>query len=393
MPEALLPVILLAMTLGIATICAALVVRGCLATGRWPSHAIALSVFFAIMVAETAGALTQAMPQARPLGWLQDVTLLLVPSLGACIWLYVRGLTSQDPRLGRRDLWHAAPVLICVLCTMPYRALPAEQRAAILAPGADLTDPALLVPILFMLLAWITWVAMLALYGAAALLRLVRHHRRVRDLYSDVAGVSLTWLRNLIVLVLIGTGLVLAAALRPVTPDTQPFAPHVVPLFYLCIVFAIGVHGVLQDSAIPRWSEPDPAKSPQTGTPYARSALQAADMARIARKLDMAMQGSSLWQTPDLALIDLSTATGVSQNNISQTLNAHLGMNFYDYVNRWRIQAACDALRTSDLSIVAISEEVGFNAKSTFNAAFKKVTGQTPRQYRAGAAPATVSAK
>jgi AraC-like DNA-binding protein len=64
-------------------------------------------------------------------------------------------------------------------------------------------------------------------------------------------------------------------------------------------------------------------------------------------------------------------------------LNDHLSVNFYDYVNGWRIKAACDALRTTDLTVVTISEDVGFNAKSTFNASFKKITGQTPRQYRA----------
>lgn len=83
--------------------------------------------------------------------------------------------------------------------------------------------------------------------------------------------------------------------------------------------------------------------------------------------------------------MDMATETGVSQNNISQTLNDHLGANFYDYVNGWRIKAACDALRNTEHTILTILEDVGFNAKSTFNAVFKKTTRQTPRQYHATA--------
>jgi AraC-like DNA-binding protein len=112
------------------------------------------------------------------------------------------------------------------------------------------------------------------------------------------------------------------------------------------------------------------------------SPLKSPDLKRIAAKLDQQMSKNRLWQNPDLSLKDLAEATGVTQNSISQTLNAHIGANFFDYVNHWRIQAACEALLTTDASVLTIAEETGFNAKSTFNSAFKKLTGKTPRQFR-----------
>ena len=113
---------------------------------------------------------------------------------------------------------------------------------------------------------------------------------------------------------------------------------------------------------------------------------------RIAKKLDATMRNHTLWQNPSLSLHDLSRETGISQNNISQALNEHLGKNFYDYVNGWRIDAACIAMSETDQSVLTISLDVGFNSKSTFNAAFKKIMHQTPRHYRTNAQAQTKGA-
>ena len=61
------------------------------------------------------------------------------------------------------------------------------------------------------------------------------------------------------------------------------------------------------------------------------------------------------------------------------------GKNFYDFVNHYRVQEAKEQLGNPALSqktIQRVFEDVGFNSKSTFNTIFKKVTGQTPSEYR-----------
>lgn len=380
MIENFLATVLLSMSTGVAVVCIGLVIRGCIADAKWPSHAIALAYFFVVISAEATELLNQSLPDEHRLPWLQGITLFFVPSLGACIWFYVRGLTSQDVGWTRGDLWHLAPIGICIIGALPYLSLPEQQRTAIMTPGADPVDPTYFIAVICLLLAWIAWIAILILYGGASMSRLIKHRRAVRDLYSQVDGVSLTWLHSLIIIVVTFTVVVIAASILPAFSSAELFSAEVVALFYFCVVLVVGMFGVLQKNTMPSWNQLD--STGQTDRRYARSALQGKDMARIARKLDAAMQDAQLWQNPDLSLIDLANDTGVSQNNISQTLNEHLGVNFYDYVNGWRIMAACDALRTTDASVLTISHDVGFNAKSTFNAAFKKVTTQTPRQYR-----------
>lgn len=380
MIENFLTTVLLSMSIGVAVLCIGLVIRGCIADAKWPAHLIALAYFFVVMAAEAIERLNQNLPDDLRAPWLQGTTLFLVPSFGACLWFYVRGLTSRDVRWARRDMWHLVPIAMCIGGALPYFSLPAPQRTAIMAPGGDLLDPDIFVVVVCLLLSWIAWISILILYGTASMSRLIKHRRVVRDLYSKIDEVSLTWLNALIIIVVTFTVLVIVTSILPAFSTTELFSTKVVALFYFCVVLVVGLFGVLQENTIPSWSQLGAVE--RNGRRYARSALKGDDLTRIARKLDAAMQDAQLWQNPNLSLIDLANNTGVSQNNISQTLNEHLGINFYEYVNGWRIRAACAALRDTDQSVLMISEDVGFNAKSTFNAAFKKVTGQTPRQFR-----------
>ena len=144
------------------------------------------------------------------------------------------------------------------------------------------------------------------------------------------------------------------------------------------VIIMLVVYGLFHKQCELEKGEPERQK-------YQRSALRDTDMKRMAAKLDATMRDRQLWQNPNLSLHDFTRETGISQNNISQTLNDHLGRNFYDYVNGWRIDAACNLLRETHQSVLNISLDAGFNAKSTFNAAFRKVMDQTPRQFRTNA--------
>ena len=62
-----------------------------------------------------------------------------------------------------------------------------------------------------------------------------------------------------------------------------------------------------------------------------------------------------------------------------------MNQNFFDFINGYRIKEAKRLLvdpKGELLTILAIAEEVGFNSKSSFNTAFKKITGMTPTEYK-----------
>lgn len=85
---------------------------------------------------------------------------------------------------------------------------------------------------------------------------------------------------------------------------------------------------------------------------------------------------------PTLGLRDVAEATGYSRNQISFALNHALGTTFYAFINRARIE---HILRSHSQplgqGVQHLAESAGFRSVSTFYAAFRVVTGKSPRDY------------
>jgi len=82
----------------------------------------------------------------------------------------------------------------------------------------------------------------------------------------------------------------------------------------------------------------------------------------------------------------LAYLVGASERRVSRCLNNAMGTNFINEVQKSRIREACrlfeDEKASSTLTIMAISDMVGFKSRSNFVQVFKKLTGLTPSQYQ-----------
>lgn len=85
------------------------------------------------------------------------------------------------------------------------------------------------------------------------------------------------------------------------------------------------------------------------------------------------------------SLSDLSKRIGESPHHVSQVLNEKLNKSFFELLATYRVELA-KKLLTEDIKnkliIEEISEMVGYNSKTAFNNAFKKLTGKTPSEFR-----------
>ncbi len=116
---------------------------------------------------------------------------------------------------------------------------------------------------------------------------------------------------------------------------------------------------------------------------YSGSKLDKEMVQTIIEKVNKLMVEKELFKNPNLKINDLAREAHVSSHLISQILNDNIKKNFTLFVNEYRISEACRLLLENRyLTIDAVAEEVGFNAKSTFFATFKKIKGLTPAVYQ-----------
>ncbi len=80
-----------------------------------------------------------------------------------------------------------------------------------------------------------------------------------------------------------------------------------------------------------------------------------------------------------------AAATGYGKSNFCKIFHTVTGESFHRALNRRRIRAACDLLKTTALPISAIAAEVGLPEPKTFSRVFREIEGCTPHEYRKGA--------
>lgn len=118
---------------------------------------------------------------------------------------------------------------------------------------------------------------------------------------------------------------------------------------------------------------------------YKNSGLSGDVIEELAKAMDQLMQQEMLYRESELKLETLAQKLGVARHYVSQVINQHYGINFFEYINHLRIKEAQQILinpANQSMNIIEVAYEVGFNTKNTFNAAFRRITGITPTAFR-----------
>ena len=102
------------------------------------------------------------------------------------------------------------------------------------------------------------------------------------------------------------------------------------------------------------------------------------------QKIIQIVENEQLYLNPELSLSDVSEAVNLNINIVSATLNNGLHQSFNDFINQYRIEAVKTKLQRGEhlkYTLLGIAFDCGFNSKNTFNRAFKKSTGFSPKDW------------
>jgi len=341
-----------------------------------------------------------------PLTLRQLALLLALPALyllPPCLWLYVQGLTSSSPWQFRREhAKHFALASFALLIAIAGALLPAEIRDGILGAGSDQVLSTVsaglrylvygLLTVTFVLV--IAWCGLAGYYLVAIYQQLRRYRAALRQIFASTERQELHWIAGLLAIVGIVWLLATLALLYDNLFGPLQIAPAFKQGFILLLVWSLASWGLRQKPGFAQLDLTDhdtvavidtldssPSSMP-SDSKYQRSALHAELADKIAAKLHQAMVEDQLFLDASLSLPKLAKHVTTSPSYVSQTLNERLGVNFFDFINRYRVAAAKEQLKSTDATALEVAMNVGFNAKSSFYTAFKKETGMTPQQYR-----------
>lgn len=118
---------------------------------------------------------------------------------------------------------------------------------------------------------------------------------------------------------------------------------------------------------------------------YRKSSLTEEGKQKILNNIKLEFEERQYFSENLASLSDLAKKIGESPHHVSQVLNEKLNKSFFELLASYRVEKAKKILGEDidiKLTIEEISEMVGYNSKTAFNNAFKKLTGKTPSEFR-----------
>ncbi|ELR72573.1 hypothetical protein C900_01247 [Fulvivirga imtechensis AK7] len=108
------------------------------------------------------------------------------------------------------------------------------------------------------------------------------------------------------------------------------------------------------------------------------------ELENLIRQVEQLMEKEKPYLNEGLSLQELADLLEINIHQLSRVINEGFDMNFFDYINTYRIEefiAKVSDPVNDHKTYLSLAYEAGFNSKSTFNRAFKKVKNQSPREF------------
>lgn len=230
-------------------------------------------------------------------------------------------------------------------------------------------------------------------YCIANLFLLKEHQKRIVHFFSFEEKINLKWVNYMVysyfLLFIVSSSLIFGATQFQLFP--VDFAFTGVGFTLGLILIAFGFYGFRQTDIFSNLSNSNVTTSPKdvlfkkNGASYAKSGLTSVKIEALARQLTHYMREEKPYLNENLTLTTLAQQCAWSQAHLSQIINTHFKVNFYDFINQYRIEEAKSMLLSPHhdrLSFLGIAFDCGFKSKSSFNRYFKKYTGLSPTEFK-----------
>lgn len=307
---------------------------------------------------------------------LDDCFLLL---FGPVLYFYTQAVAYRDFSFKRLDIWHLVPYITCTgYLLFQFLLLDSDTQSEV---AKNIIAPNLPV--------WITVVVLLMYLHISCYLwfawRTIKIYQSViKDNFSTVDEINLDWLSFMIKTFSVITIAAVINNIMPMFGNTSFLYSSMVVLLMISFYFInrVIVKALNQPTLFSGIAKEETVK-------YALSNLGLVEIDHYKSQLAKLMETDRLYLKAELKSKDLAEQLGISTKMLSQVINQGFNQNFFDFVNMYRCNEVKRVLQGADkkITVAEAMYKSGFNSKSSFNKEFKKLTGQTPNEFKRSLTP------
>lgn len=321
---------------------------------------------------------------------------------GPLHYFYAKFLIDKQAKFSNIEWLQLVPFLIFKIYPIPAYFLSAQELFAFIKNMERVGDP------VYTVLGWVIAVQGLT-YMIMTLALIRKYTQRIKENYSTIDEINLNWLKNITFMALaVWIVVFIEEGLELFNSNLLGGNSQLIAMLTAAFVYALGYMGlskseIFSQKIISDWNETDleseqsdlkadggslrsnPPLGDREPKKYQKSGLSMDRAQNIGSDLQTLMKEEKPYMNSDLTLTQLAQLLRVSAHNLSEVINTHMGQNFFDFINQYRVEQVKKDLanpQKQQFTFLALALEAGFNSKSSFNAIFKKHVGLTPSEYR-----------
>ena len=236
----------------------------------------------------------------------------------------------------------------------------------------------------------------LHVYIIATMIWFIRRHsryqRKIEDYYSNLEEVKLDWLKYFAWIYTIVYSISLVSFLSfnfGLIKDIK------IPYLFISLLMVGSliwlIYKGIRQYSLANFAEAVPNEK-EADSKYQSSSLSHEQMDYLFTGIKKLFEEDNIYHDPELKVQDIAERLGVTNHNVSQTINLKAEKTFYEFANAYRIAYFKEQLADPEkrkFTILALGLESGFNSKASLNRIFKQQLGITPREYQQSLAVAS----
>lgn len=303
-----------------------------------------------------------------------DPTFLLIPP---ALWFYSKALTGNRMGFSFKDGIHFLPFVALICFFLLIRFLPKGHPLAVFPDTHHR-----LVAIIF----WIIAVVQFSCYQFFIRKKWRAHQQLIKQEVSNIENVNISWVTFFMNVFLFINFFFLANLFVAIHLEHIAWMGSAIAVIFSLSIFALGYKGILQKEIFYNVGEQNQLQL----LPPLQSNPQNKPDHELITKLNNYMEEKKPYLDAELTLSDLAKQLDISRSQLSRLINEGIGDNFYNYVNKYRVEQVKKFMTDPAMehfNMLGIALEAGFKSKSTFNLIFKRFTGLTPTEYRKNLSP------